>query len=295
MTPSPGRALARLILAALLLFGTMVTVGLGLVGLGAGASASQPRSIACFVIPASILDAIVHAVAVVAFVVIGLSLAAAARVFSRERARTTELRRAAAATRVAPAPQQVAALTRALGVGDQVDVIPGDRAFGFVYGWLRPRICVSTALVDQLTDRELEAVLLHEQWHLRQRDPARLLIARMIGDAFGWAPPLRALVDECLLAIEVAADRHAIAQMEHVRWLAGAFMKMLTPPVAQPAFEGLVDARIAILAGAAELPRRSCLDRLIVALLLLVASGFVALVGNGLLTPILGSGLHAIC
>ena len=38
-------------------------------------------------------------------------------------------------------------------------------------GSLIPRICLSTGLMALMSEAELEAVLLHERYHLRSRDP----------------------------------------------------------------------------------------------------------------------------
>ena len=44
----------------------------------------------------------------------------------------------------------------------------------FCAGWLRPRVYVSTALLERLSADELRAVLAHEQHHGALRDPLRL-------------------------------------------------------------------------------------------------------------------------
>ena len=65
----------------------------------------------------------------------------------------------------------------------------------FCAGWLRPRVYVSTAVVDRLSDTELVAVLAHEQHHGVLRDPLRLAVGRVLCTALFFLPILRPLHD----------------------------------------------------------------------------------------------------
>src|SRR5207253_7719078 len=74
--------------------------------------------------------------------------------------------------------RRVAAVAGSLGLAGRVDIVRDVRPFSFCYWFRRPRICLSTGLIRRLDDLELRAVLAHERYHLRQRDPLRLVIAR---------------------------------------------------------------------------------------------------------------------
>ena len=54
---------------------------------------------------------------------------------------------------------------------DQWSRIPGAAPVAFTGGLLRPHIYVSDAMIDVLSDDELQLLLLHEQSHMRHRDP----------------------------------------------------------------------------------------------------------------------------
>ena len=58
-----------------------------------------------------------------------------------------------------------------------LQVVASDEVLCFCIGLLRPRIVVSTGLVELLDQAELEAVLAHEASHQRRRDPMRLMVA----------------------------------------------------------------------------------------------------------------------
>jgi Zn-dependent protease with chaperone function len=100
-------------------------------------------------------------------------------------------------------------------------------------GW-RPKVWVSTGLVQLLRDDELLAVLHHEAHHCRQQDPLRLLISRIISDSFFFIPILRSLADQHHLTQEMAADAAAIERMGDLLPLASALHKLLAVP--QPTF-----------------------------------------------------------
>ncbi len=102
---------------------------------------------------------------------------------------------------------RVAALSARAGL----PVVPivtdlGDRPAAFTVGLLRPRIVISTAVVDALTDAELEAILTHEAVHVRRRDPLRLVVAGFCRDLLFFLPLGHALFACVREAQERAAD-----------------------------------------------------------------------------------------
>jgi beta-lactamase regulating signal transducer with metallopeptidase domain len=108
------------------------------------------------------------------------------------------------------------------------------RPFAFCHGLLRPRIYVSTSLAQLLTERELEAVLLHEEVHARRKDPLRLFGSRVLAGALFVLPLLRLVGDQYLVRLEVRADREVVNRVG-VKPLAGALVKLLALPQSLPA------------------------------------------------------------
>ncbi|HET8569305.1 MAG TPA: M56 family metallopeptidase [Candidatus Limnocylindria bacterium] len=126
-----------------------------------------------------------------------------------------------------PAPARVASAARHLGLTGRVDVVADARPFSFCYWFLRPRICVSTGLVDRLGRDELRAVLLHERYHLRHRDPLRLVIARYFAAGLYVVPVVDELVRHFVLEKELEADEDAVSELQGVGPLARALYKVL--------------------------------------------------------------------
>ena len=124
-------------------------------------------------------------------------------------------------------PRRVAAIAASIELADRVDVVQDPRPFSFCYWFRSPRICLSTGLIKRLGDAELRAVLHHERYHLRQRDPLRLVIARYFAAGLYVVPVVEELVEYYTVQKEVAADQAAVRAMGGVRELASALFKVL--------------------------------------------------------------------
>lgn len=294
MSETPDRLLTKVVLAALAVAGFLVLAAVTLLSAAAIPAKSRALAFFCLIAPVSSTDTAVHASAVVAVALIVLAVLAAVRTLRRERSTVAELCRATRQARSgSPSPSVHIAASQA-GVFGLVDVVAADRSFAFAYGWLRPRICVSTGLIDRLTEPEIAAVLYHEGWHVTRRDPLRLLLVRTVVAAFAIIPPIRRLAEIYLLAVEVAADAHVVAAMGDPRWLAGALVKVTASPLSTPAFEGCPEARIAALVGE-RLPVPTWWGRVAAAVIVLelVALAPFAMGGN---VPLLAAvWTHPIC
>jgi len=279
---------------AFALVGFLVVLTLELLILAAGSPGSAGATLRCLIVPTSSLDTGVHASAVAIGVLSTLPILLGFRAASRARASVVELRHAAKTARLRSLPPPVVPAATAASVLGRLDIVDVPRAFAFAYGWIRPRICVSTGLVQLLDDHELEAVLHHEGWHVARRDPLRLLLAQTVGAAFASVPEIRRLVRLYLVAMEVAADRHVVAVMGHPRSLASALAKPMAPPVRGPAFEGHAEARAAALAGVPPIAPRGR-GRLAAALILVELVILVPLFTNGSIISLAGFWIHPIC
>ena len=91
-----------------------------------------------------------------------------------------------------------------------VYVIADPRPEAFCAGYLRPRVYVSQAALDLLSDAELDAVLAHEHHHRRVRDPLRLACGRVLGQALFFVPALQALFGRYADLAELNADDAAV-------------------------------------------------------------------------------------
>ncbi|MEK6208602.1 MAG: M56 family metallopeptidase [Chloroflexota bacterium] len=124
-------------------------------------------------------------------------------------------------------PASVERAASGLDLEGRIDVVADDRPFSFCYWFLRPRICLSTALVERLDPDELRAVLHHERYHLRQRDPLRQVVARYFAAGLYVVPVVDELVSFHTLQKEIEADEEAVRASGDVRSIASALYKLL--------------------------------------------------------------------
>lgn len=129
--------------------------------------------------------------------------------------------------RQVPLPRKVALAAEGLGLDGRIDVVLDRRPFSFCYWFLRPRVCLSTSLVRGLDTAELRAVLLHERYHLRHRDPLRLVVARYFAAGLYVVPVVEELVEHFTLEKELEADQDSVYAMGEVAPLARALYKLL--------------------------------------------------------------------
>src|SRR5256712_9344660 len=124
-------------------------------------------------------------------------------------------------------PSAVLVAESGLDLDGRIDVVSDERPFSFCYWFLRPRICLSTALVERLDPDELRAVLYHERYHLRQRDPLRQIVARYFAAGLYVVPVVDELLAFHTLPQGVEADQEAVPASGDVRSLASALYKLL--------------------------------------------------------------------
>jgi Zn-dependent protease with chaperone function len=110
-----------------------------------------------------------------------------------------------------------------------VAVIGGDRPRAFCAGLRKPRIYVTEGAWNRLAPAELRAVVEHEASHVRRRDPARLALARVVADGFGFVPPIRSLARRQLAVADLAADRAAVVALGSAQPLAAALLALDEP------------------------------------------------------------------
>jgi hypothetical protein len=156
--------------------------------------------------------------------VCGISLGLVA--LFRQLVATAVLIRGLVAEKVA-LPSTVVAASTGLDLDGRIDVVADERPFSFCYWFLRPRICLSTALVERLDSDELRAVLYHERYHLRQRDPLRQIVARYFAAGLYVVPVVDELLSFHTLQKEIEADQEAVRASGDVRSLASALYKLL--------------------------------------------------------------------
>ena len=123
-------------------------------------------------------------------------------------------------------PPSLAGLVYDLGIQNRLDVAQCSAAETFCYGFFRPRIYVTTGMLDILSAAEIKAVLTHERHHLRRYDPLRSLLWTVLDGACWW---IENGSQQARLQRELAADR-AVVMAGGRMALASALVKLLAHP-----------------------------------------------------------------
>lgn len=155
-----------------------------------------------------------------------------------------------------PLPPRLALAGRRLALEGRLTYLDHPGAAAYCYGFIRPRVAITSGLLGRLDDQELLAVLAHERYHLRRRDPARYLVVDALAAAAFMFPAAAALRYRLETRVEVAADRAALAATSPGA-LAGALLAALPGPkvvIVGGAGLSATEARIAHLAGHPVLP-----------------------------------------
>lgn len=266
-------------------------------------AADGSLSLRCLLVPTP-SDVPIHLLTYVLVMVGIVSVAAGASSVLSERRRTQRLMHTLLAQQI-PIPPGLGQLISAVGLGDRVDLVEAHEPIGFCFGLIRPRVCLTTGLVTVLSDRELEAVLHHEAYHVRNRDPVRLVIGRALVMAFFFVPSCHDLLGYYRRHVEVVADRGAVRQMGEAASLASALDKLLDAPSVgfsslPGARGGSLDLRIDSLLGKpARLSVRTMVPRLVLSTLgvLVIAAPAVLplFTGQHLLFSSLAAAPHLAC
>jgi beta-lactamase regulating signal transducer with metallopeptidase domain len=109
----------------------------------------------------------------------------------------------------------------------KVHLLDSDDYICFCACFFSPRIYVSRAVVQALTAEELEALLLHEKYHLEHHDPLRILLGELIVSGFFFIPVLGDLFNRYLVRKEIAADQNAIRNQGNRHGIASTLQKLL--------------------------------------------------------------------
>ena len=141
-------------------------------------------------------------------------------------------------------------------MNDRLTYLDHPHAAAFCYGVLRPRIALTSELLDRLDDEALAAVLAHERHHLLRRDPLRYLALEVVAATAFMLPLTRHLRQLVEARVEVQADRAALAVVPHGALAAAHQAVLNTRPMLRPGTVALsaTEARIAHLTGHPILP-----------------------------------------
>lgn len=114
-----------------------------------------------------------------------------------------------------------------IGLENKIIEIESNDPAVFCSGFIKPRVYISSAIINSLSDDELKTVLLHEQHHLQAHEPIKLFMAKIVGSAFFFMPGVKSLARQYAVFSELAADAKATADFQRKGSLARALNKLI--------------------------------------------------------------------
>lgn len=109
-------------------------------------------------------------------------------------------------------------------------------------GLFRRRIVLSSGLIQLLDEREMEAVLYHEHYHLRYYDPLKTFLLTLGVSTIGYIPILKSILFNYKMVREIMADQDAITKAGTPVGLGGALLKLLGTSVNSGFQSGMVSS-----------------------------------------------------
>lgn len=106
-------------------------------------------------------------------------------------------------------------------------VIDHNQSLAFTIGCVKPYIVLSSALLEMLEDHELEAVIEHETFHQRNRDPLKVFILQLISQSLWFIPVTKWAYQNYKIMSEVLADEYAIQRTGSELGLGSALLKLV--------------------------------------------------------------------
>ncbi|WP_409344634.1 M56 family metallopeptidase [Paenibacillus sp. MBLB4367] len=108
----------------------------------------------------------------------------------------------------------------------EIIVVRDEALVALAIGMRRPKIVVSTAVLDTFSSEEVKAILLHEWHHCLNRDNAKMFLTTLLAEAFGYWPIMKPIFRYYRTWTELLADRFAIRQMGTELPLASVLLKL---------------------------------------------------------------------
>ncbi len=139
----------------------------------------------------------------------------------------------------------------------------------FCFGYLSPKICISSVLSDMLSAEELQAVLSHEAQHMITYEPLKVFIVKYFRSIFFFLPGLKTFARKYITLSELAADEKASGGEAERSSLASAILKIseqeeyLRPESGAPLFyfSPAIEERANRLCDESYVPKFKFLDR----------------------------------
>lgn len=109
-------------------------------------------------------------------------------------------------------------------------IVKSDKPFAFCFGILNPKIYISTEILSIMTQNELEAILLHEKYHLKHHDALITIIISLTKSLLPFFPIISDFSRNYQIEQEIQADKNALVALHEKKFILSVMEKLLKYP-----------------------------------------------------------------
>ncbi|EJR03785.1 MULTISPECIES: M56 family metallopeptidase [Bacillus cereus group] len=111
--------------------------------------------------------------------------------------------------------------------GKQVYVLSTLQITAFTIGLFRPKIVISEGMFQAFSEGEIDAIVLHEEYHQKNRDPLKLFFLTLLAEGMMYIPILKGMLQRYHVYQELSADKYAMQKMKSSFELGSALLKLI--------------------------------------------------------------------
>lgn len=177
---------------------------------------------------------------------------------------------------------QLETLVKKLNLDGNVEIFANDQPLAFCFGFVNPKIYLSTKMLSITSEKELHGVLAHERHHIESKDNFTMMLAQIVESTFPFIPLISELVRNYRTEREIAADQAAM-KATHKQYVVSMLRKLLVHEydsftfIPALAATDTLETRVSALTHDTPFFAKYSLRGLIISLLSLVILLFIAL------------------
>lgn len=92
----------------------------------------------------------------------------------------------------------------------RIEVVSEPKLMAMTIGFWKPRIILSSGMMNRFSKDELGAIVYHELYHYKHRHPLQHFVLTIIAECLAFLPIVKGLVQYYKVWMELLADRYAI-------------------------------------------------------------------------------------
>ncbi|UYX54164.1 M56 family metallopeptidase [Bacillus thuringiensis] len=111
--------------------------------------------------------------------------------------------------------------------GKQIYILPTMEVTAFTIGLFRPKVVMSEGILQTFSEKEIDAIVFHEEYHQNNLDPLKLFCFTLLAEGMMYIPILKGLLQRYHTYQELAADKYAMQKMKSSFELGSALLKLI--------------------------------------------------------------------